>query len=328
MKKILIPVLFLHLSLAAYSQMIKGTILDQKTHEAIYSASIYFNGTFVGVLSDKDGKFVIDISKYPSMPLTISALGYFTSTLENYPKDKPLLVYLTPKLFEIEEVVVKSKSRKFERREDLTIFRNEFLGKTTNALNCVITNEEDIRFKYNSKDTIIAYAIKPLLIENKALGYRITYYLDRFEYYKASESFFFKGNIIFKEDMTTDTEKNKLIERKRKYAYLGSRMHFFRSLWINDINAAGFTVKNPANETLNYSKIVTQEGDGRKFLRYPGGLGLCYYSKVQTSYIVFLKERVFFDKNGFCDPAGISWEGQMAVRRIADQLPFEYNPEE
>ena len=327
MKKIILFLLLINIYLVAYNQVIKGTIFDNKTKERIYSASIYINGTFVGTLSNKDGNFQLDVSKYPSMPLTVSAIGYYSATLTDFSSAKPTLIYLTPKVFELNEVVVNAKSNSRERRENLVIFRNEFLGTTGNSFNCEIANEEDIRFKLSAdKDTLRAFATKPIIIDNKALGYKITYYLDKFEYCKPSSSFFFKGNIIFSEDLAADEAKQQYFDRKRKDAYLGSRMHFFRSLWIDNLNAAGYTVKNSANETLNYNKIVISRNGRSKYLSYPGGLGLSYYSKQPTSFIVFLRQEVYFDSNGYSDPSGISWEGEMARKRIADLLPFEYAP--
>lgn len=329
MKRIILLFFFVNIYLVAYNQIIKGTIYDKNTKTVIYSAAVYFNGTSAGTLSDQNGSFQIDISKYRSMPLTISAIGYYSVTLNNLSVEKPLKIYLDPKMFELNEVVVQDKSHARERRENLTIFRNEFLGTTGNSYNCTITNEDDIRFIYDSDDdTIKAFAIKPILIDNKALGYKITYYLDKFEYYKQSTSFFFKGNIIFSKDSTTDETKEKLYERKRKNAFIGSRMHFFRALWVNDLNSAGFIVKNSANETVGYKQIVFQKDNHTKYLRCIGGLGISYYTKQPTSFIVFLKEEIFFDGNGYFDASGISWEGEMARQRIADLLPFEYSPKE
>jgi hypothetical protein len=326
MKKSILLFLFISVCLVGYNQVIKGTIYDSKTKSIIYSASVYFNGTLVGTLSDQNGNFQIDISKYRSMPLTISAIGYYSVTLTDLSAGKPLLVYMNPKVFELNEVVVKAKSTTWKRKENLTIFRNEFLGKTANALNCEIINENDIRFTNSSdNDTVKAYAIKPLLIENKALGYKITYYLDKFEYYKASTTFFFRGNIIFREDSTSSATEKEYFGRKRKAAYLGSRMHFFRALWIDDLNSAGFGVKNSANETIGYGKIVFQKDSHTKYLSYHGVLGICYLTKNPASFITFLKEKVYFDPNGYFDPSGITWEGNMAQQRIADMLPFEYS---
>ena len=330
MRKLILVFLFFNVSLVAYNQVIKGTIFDINTKSTIYSASVYFNGTSVGTLSDENGNFQLDISKYhPSMPLTISAIGYYSVTLKDFSTVKPNLVYMNPKLFELNEVTVNAKFHGLQRSENLTIFRNEFLGTTSNAMNCKITNEDDIRFKYSAnKDTLKAYATKPILIDNKALGYKITYYLDKFEYDKPGKSFLFKGSIIFQEDSTSKDSKKSYFERKRKLAYLGSRIHFFRALWTNDINSAGFTVRNSANEIVHYDKIVFQKDNRTKYLKCPGGLGISYFTKQPTSFIVFLKESVFFDPNGYFEPDGIIWEGEIARQRVADLVPYDYSIKE
>jgi len=329
MRKFILIFLFISVCSVAYNQVIKGTIFDNKTKNKIYSASVYFNGTSVGTLSDQDGNFQLNVSKYVSMPLTISAIGYYSVTLTDFLAGKPVLIYLNPKLFELNEVVVNAKSHARERRENLVIFRNEFLGTTGNALNCKITNEDDIKFKYDSdNDTLKAFAVKPILIENRALGFKISYYLDKFEYYKSSSSFFYQGNIIFNDDLSTEGTQKQYFERKRKNTFLGSRMHFFRALWVDNLNSAGFTVKNSADETLKYNKIVVQKNDRTKYLKYSGSLGIAYYSKVPASFIIFLREEVYFDNNGYFDPSGISWEGEMARQRIADCLPYEYEAKE
>lgn len=327
MRKLILLFFLFCIHLVAYNQVIKGTIFDINTKSTIYSASVFFDGTSFGTLSDENGNFQLDISKYhPSMPLTISALGYYSVTLKDFSSAKPNLVYMNPKPFELNDVTVNAKFHGLERSENLTIFRNEFLGTTRNAMNCKITNEDDIRFKYSAnKDTLKAYAIKPILIDNKALGYKITYYLDNFEYDKPGKSFRFKGRIIFREDSATKDSKKEYFERKRKLAYLGSRIHFFRALWTNKLNLAGFTVRNSSNEIVPYEKIVYQKDNRTKYLKCPGGLGISYYTKQSTSFIVFLKESVFFDPSGYFEPDCIIWEGEIARQRVADLVPYDYS---
>ena len=184
MKKLSLLLLFLSFNLIAYNQIVKGTIFDANDKSRIYSASVYFNGTFGGTLSDQDGNFEIDVTKHSSMPLTISALGYYSETVTDFSRGKPLMVYLKPKLFEINEVVVEAKSHSRERKANLYLFKQEFLGTTPNSMACEIQNENDIKFIYDSNDTVKAYATNPIIIINKALGYKITYFLDRFEYIK------------------------------------------------------------------------------------------------------------------------------------------------
>jgi hypothetical protein len=326
MKKIIFFLLLFNFCSFTYSQIIKGTILDKSNDSKISFATIYLNGTYIGTYSDQNGYFELDITKYSSMPLTISALGYYSITLPDFSKDKPLVVYLTPKVFELDEVVVKSKSLSRERNEKLILFRNEFLGPTENGQNCEIINENDISFNYDSdKDTLKAFASKPLLINNRRLGYKITYYLDKFEYYKKTKSFFYQGTIIFNEDSICDKTQKQSIDRRRRYAYLGSRMHFFRELWTNNLSKSGFKILNSSDEDLDYKNLVIQKDSLRKVLSYNEKIGIGYYSRTPSSYIVFHKNEVFFDKNGYFDSSGVAWEGQMAKLRIGDLLPYEYN---
>ena len=327
MTRYLLAIIFLLLHTAASGQVIKGTVIDKNTKEPVISAAIFFSGTSVGALSDEKGNFHLDISKYPKMPLTVSAIGYYSLTLNEYDKDKPVIISLNPKTFELGEVVVKEKSRWFQRSENMTIFRNEFLGTTANSMNCSIVNEKDIRFRTSANtDTLKAYSVNPIKIHNKSLGYTITYFLDKFEYYKPGQTFLFEGKILFSEDTIASQSQRDYLERKRKAAYQGSRMHFLRSLWIDNLNDAGFTVKNSSGETINYKRIVSDRGNNMKYLRYPGGFGIGYYNKQPNSFIVFHREQVYFDATGYYEAGGISWEGEMARQRIADMLPYDYFP--
>jgi len=330
MRKTILIFLFISLSLVAYNQVVKGTVFDQKTHEAIFSATVYFNGTTVGTLTDEKGNFVFDVTKNAPMPLTVSMLGYNSTTLNSttYLTGNPLIIHLTPKVYELNEFVIKSNDHARERKYNLFLlflFKNEFLGTSANARNCDILNEDDITFNYGAdRDTLKAYASEPLQIINRKLGYKITYYLDKFEYYKRNKSFVYKGNLIFNEDLTTNNPEKPVIERRRKNAYRGSRMHFFRSLWVNKLEKTGFVVNNLNNEFVDYKDIVVEDDKHQKFLANQKYLGICYYSKMTTSHIKFIKEKVLFNKNGYFDESGISWDGKMADKRIGDQLPYDY----
>lgn len=330
MRQIITFLLLVNLYTIGNTQVIKGTILDQNTHTRIIYASVYFNGTFVGTHTDQKGYFELDISKNLSMSLTISALGYYSVTLTDFLSDKPFLIYLTPKVYELKEVVITAKASSFERKTNFNIFKREFLGATLNAMSCHITNEEDIILTYNpDSDTLKAFSSNPILIDNKALGYNIIYYLDKFEFCWSKNYLLILGNYIFKEDSTNKNSQQKRFERRRRSAFLGSRMHFFRALWENNLDSAGFTVKDSANVRLSYNKFVIQTDsivapDHLKYLKYHGTLFVAYHTKLPQSSIVMLQEYVYFDKNGFFDPFGISWRGEMIRQRIGDLLPFEY----
>ena len=322
--------LFINFGLVAYSQVIKGTIKDKKTEQTICFAAVYFDGTFAGTQSDMDGNFELSTSSNSSMPLTISCVGYYSVT-QPVNTGKPLQIYLTPKAYDVDGVVVSSKSRVGQRQKNLVLFKSVFLGTTANAKLCSILNEKDITFNYGTDDdTLRAFASKPILIFNKGLGYKMTYFLDRFEYYKKDSSFLFKGNNIFTDDLINDKTHEQSYERKREVAYLGSRMHFFRTLWANKLISAGFTVKDSFGEYLNYENIVVKENlspfgpvnNSTKFFTNKKDIQISYYSNLTR--IVFLKSKVFFDENGYFDQLGIYWDGDMALQRIGDMLPYDY----
>jgi hypothetical protein len=329
-RKISLIIILIALSTAGYTQVIKGTILDLNTHARINFASVYFNGTFVGTHTDQKGYFELDISRYRSMPLTISALGYYSITIADLQSEKPFLIYLAPKIYELNEVVIKAKGNYLARKTYFNIFKREFLGTTVNALSCRIINEDDISVKYDPvSDTLTAFCMNPILIRNKNLGYDITYYLDKFEISWSTYYVLMIGNYIFKEDSTNNSNEQKRCERRRESAFLGSRMHFFRALWENNLDSAGFTVKDTSNVKLSYENLVVQttgsnDDDNLKYLKYHGSLYIAYQAKLPQSRIRMLKDSVCFDKNGFFDPLGISWQGELAKQRTGDLLPFEY----
>jgi hypothetical protein len=319
-----------------YNQIIKGTIRDKVTKNPIDYAIVYINGTFVGTNANKNGNFELDISKNSLMPLTISALGYYSTTLTDFSTDKVLLVLLTPKVFELNEVVVNAKAQAKDRSAHMKLFKLVFLGNTRNAMDCYITNEKDILFSYDHEtETLKAFTSKPILIDNRALGYKITYYLDKFEVSKKNNPFIFAGNIIFKEDQATNDLQKHKFERRRKSAFLGSRMQFFRALWGNNLNSSGFTIykatiptKFPL-EKLNYNDLVFQKDslaseDSPRYLKYTEWLWISYYSKLPKSSISILKDSVYFYKNGNYGP-GVSCGGKFLRQRIADCLPLEYS---
>jgi hypothetical protein len=344
MRKFILLILFINFNIVAYNQVIKGTILDKQTHNKISSALVYFSGTFVRTNTDKNGKFELDISKFITMPLTISASGYYSVTLTIVSPEKPALIYLKPKENKLKQVVSNSIADDKERKKNLSLFKNTFLGTTSNARNCQIINENDIEF-VSCSDTLKAFSMKPILVDNKALGYSLTYYLDKFELYNKNITFSFSGNIFFSEALVEENKKE-FYEVKRRETYDESVMYFFRSLWKNALDSDGFVVKNMEDQLLDYNEIVMQKDSLSKYLICHRDLSDKSQAEAPQCYIIFRKKEmiydkrgkldpacfsipflindIYFDKKGYFDSSGIKWEGRMAKQRIADLLPYEY----
>jgi hypothetical protein len=323
---------FIHCSLATFAQVVSGIVYDARTNEPIESASVYFSGTMVGTRTDVKGNFRMDIRGNANKPLTVSFMGYQTETLTELSPDKPLVVMMIPKSLILGEVVVSAKVNPWIRKGYLKTFRNEFLGMTPNGKSCEIQNENDINFSYDQESNMLkAFCSKPLLIKNKALGYSITYFLDKFEHNLDQKTTFYDGSILFSEDMESDTLNREDFIRNRKKTYLGSKMHFFRLLYANKLASSKFTVQKTGGDYLDYNKLVMQGDDAMskgktdvKYLKPLEHVFIFYYSK--RSDYVFDKEDVFIEKSGYCD-VGLTWGGNMARIRIGDTLPYDYEYE-
>jgi len=209
MNRTLLVFFIIHLGILSFSQVINGEVLDFETREPIDIASLYFNGTFVGTTTDSLGNFELDITKYASRALTVSAVGYYSKSIATLTPGEIHLVELIPRIFSIEEVSVSTESLVRKRRACMRIFKREFIGLTSNARRCYILNEQDISFNYGSDtDTLRAYASKPLRIQNLSLGYVFTYYLDSFEYARKKQTMRYYGSIVFNWDLTTERYRN------------------------------------------------------------------------------------------------------------------------
>jgi hypothetical protein len=82
-------------------------------------------------------------------------------------------------------------------------------------------------------------------------------------------------------------------------------------------------VNSLTGKTLRYKDIVVPDSLNNKYLSYHGDL-MVGYADGYFTMVNFLKEYVYFDKTGYFDPSGINWTGDMAKKRIADWLPYEY----
>lgn len=330
-KKILLFLFSFLFIVVANGQVITGRVVDKKTGEPVSFAAIYFNGTFVGTTSDIDGFFELDVTENASMPLSVSCMGYYSHTLSDYSSGKPITIHLEPKEFQLDEITITARSQSRKRKSALRVFKREFLGSSVNAGSCEILNPDALLFDYGtSGDTITAYAEEPLEILNEALGYRISYYLDKFEYYRPTRSFLYQGNIIFEEDLVAGSSANESARlEKRLQAYIGSRMHFLRSLWHDELQKSEYTMTDSNEKSVSYNHIVIQEmGDIQdkerqvmKYLSYPFPITILHEAKAST--MTLINQRVYFDETGY-HSTGIIWEGEMLKQRIADALPYEY----
>jgi hypothetical protein len=316
-----------------YSQVVRGTVLDQSTAKVVPFASIYFSGTTLGTTSDENGYFELNHPKDLSNPLTISSVGFYSVTLTNFLKDEKLTVELKPKIFDLPDIEVSGDKSRNIRKKYFPVFRNEFLGKKIDPKQCRIINEEDIMLQFDRNRKILkALANRPIQIQNEQLGYDISYFLDKFEFSMLDKSLIFMGNYIFTPVIARDSKQKEEFEKNRVNAYMGSRMHLFRSLWDNSFESSGFIALNIKGEPippkkLRIGSITSGDGVQLKVLYMLGPFGVYYKIPTRLTSMTVQNGNIIFDINGYFDPMDVVWEGYMANKRISDLLPYEYIPD-
>lgn len=246
---------FLLISTGVNAQVVKGKVVDAATGDPIPRASVYLRGSSKGTTSNTLGEFIFYTNETKT-PLMISSLGYQPDTISNY-NGKTLTVKLSRRAQVLREVMVGHIVT--TREKQMKIFLTQFIGPRNK--DCIISNADDINFTYHQKTkTLEATVNQPLIIHNKKLGYKITYFLTAFSYSpKAAqyptETFYhmqtsYKGNYVFEEDtLGLTTAEIKKIRKARDRAYYGSRMHFIRLVlagmnwdksWVNDLEKTKF----------------------------------------------------------------------------------------
>ncbi|MEL6771003.1 MAG: carboxypeptidase-like regulatory domain-containing protein [Bacteroidota bacterium] len=229
----LLPLLFsLVLATAAQAQplptaTLEGRVTD-RDREPIPGASVFLAQTQRGTITDRDGRYRLTRVPLGAHRLVASSAGFETATedLVLRREGRTQTVNFRLRGLELGEVVVEAeRDEKWQERYER--FERRFVGETANAAETEILNPFVLDFEQRLT-TLTATAREPLVIENRALGYRVYYSLTAFE--AEPNRNFFTGEPLFEElEPADDAEAIRWAANRRK-AYLGSPRHFLRSL--------------------------------------------------------------------------------------------------
>jgi hypothetical protein len=310
-------------SLTTEAQILKGQVLTYGTDSAIAHVSIYFNNMYKRALADKNGYFELLISNSEKASLIVSAIGYSSTTITDYNAGQFLKVYLKPKVYDLNTVVITSSTSGMSREKKEKLFKKEFLGTSYSASKCTIENLSDVNLIYReSSKTLEAYSDDPLIIHNPYLGYKITYYIDKFKVQDRLTTN--EGHYFFEDDTLLTVNEKKRIEKRRLNSYLGSKMHFIRSLCNRTLGEEGFSIFNNNSQPLDEDKILISKGS-QKYLKVKDGIQIVYKNHSKGTHVTDYKGRSLINYKGFFDPTNLRWTGgYMAMERVGDLLPYEY----
>ncbi len=323
----------------SFSQYIKGTVVDA-FNQPLPRANVYYEGTTLSTLTNDKGEFILVYESKLNRPIVVSYIGYSTVYVEDYSLGVDLLIELSVEVNSLKEVVVKKD--RFSRKEKMAIFKEHFLGTTPFGQKAIIQNESDIVFDYDESSFILrAYADKPLIIINPSLGYKINYELVDFEIQFTSLTV--HPHAVFRSyyaglSQYEEIENTPKILKKRKEAYRGSTLHFFRNLihgvWGKD-EFTLFVNGNMTNPENHFT--ITNEGDKFKVAIKRQKLEsvnnktdtVAFFSLLfdnkYTSAVQFNADTIYVDPFGNnLSLRAITFSGAIQQKRIGDTLPLNY----
>jgi hypothetical protein len=251
MKKIL-PILLLalltvsRLSAQSPGVTLSGSVRDSATGKPIPGVSVFLNSTSKGTVTHDDGTFVLYGIPPGRYQLIISAIGYATLAAEITTRHLPpsLKITLHTQASELAAVTVEPYLKNGWKKWG-KLFWDNFIGTTPNAADCKILNKDALRFRYYLKSRkLTVSAVEPLIIVNKALGYNLEYRLESFSFDWNTNIISYYGYPFFREMPTDDSGRQQKWESNRRYAYLGSMMHFMRSLYQGHLQQDGFIIEH------------------------------------------------------------------------------------
>jgi hypothetical protein len=251
----------------SYAQSIieKGLLLDKLTNQPIVGASVFINSSAIGAVSGSDGTFNLlkFIQAQIEKPiLTIVAIGYETEKYNLVNSTGRVVIYLKPKVRELETVTVRAAEKNGWEKYGKD-FIESFLSYSDFSKLCKIENPEVLKFYYDPNNNALnVVARKPLIIQNKALGYKITYWLESYSQNFNSRILTYSGLTLF-EDLIRPNKRKGQAEKwllNRAIAYQGSVMHFVRSVHAGTLASSGFVVRRldkvEGSRKGRYSNVV------------------------------------------------------------------------
>ncbi len=213
---------------------ISGHVRDRAANEPIFNVNVFLSGTTKGSTTDQAGYYEIKNIPPGEYQLVASMMGYRRRVHPVYLHTERSVVKniaLEPHIYEGETIRVTAGMPK-DWKKNLKRFKKLFLGESAFASKCTILNPEVLRLDYDKEiKKLEADALRPLFIENRALGYKIEMVLD--DFYYSQQPFFlsYSHNEVFTEMEPKNSRQEKRWNKNRQKVYYGSLRHFLMTLY-------------------------------------------------------------------------------------------------
>lgn len=232
--------LFLSFNIFAQGNyIISGAVKDKK--EVLPGASVYVSGYKISTITNAEGKFTIPKLLPGNYDILVQMIGYtpYSKNIVISDKSVQITVTLTENTTMLNAVEIKPDPN---RPYYISLFKDYFIGRTPNSTQCKILNTEVLSFDDDKKNRLLTISASDfLIVVNEALGYRLKYLLESFEYDYTTKIIYYSGHPYF-EELKGSKAKQKKWLKNREIAYKGSVVHFFKSLYDNTVTQQGFVV--------------------------------------------------------------------------------------
>jgi hypothetical protein len=257
--KILLLSCLFFLSFISFGQELIGKVVDSKTQESIRGASVYIDGTTIGVITNFDGDFTLNYPTNTDARLVIRMMGYESLRFRNPAKVDLSAIQLIQKVDELDAAIIDSDPWTRVRKENY--FKRYFLGGTELAESCTMVNMDSIKLRFNPSTAILSARSRvPIKVENKQLGYLIEVDVALFDmHFKKMDTSLIKsldrgkpllfslppflteaaGTSKFNELYSKERKLKRSIKNRKKF-YPLSGLFFYRSLCADSLDSAGF----------------------------------------------------------------------------------------
>ncbi len=336
-----------------------GTVTNAATGGPIEGANVFIATSMNGTTTDAQGRYRLTGIPLGTLRLYVSFVGFEPQFLDLFIRSGGVQTFdfvLEEAIVEIGEITVTSENEKWKRQ--LEKFITLFIGETPNAAQTEITNPEVLDFSAKGGE-FRAHAGEPLVIENRALGYRVRYFLG--EFVSTPNRVKYDGEPLFEEMQAESPEQRALWRARRDSAFYGSFRHFMLAAINGQVKEQGFEIySRPASRGVGGAPgrltgsqrypIQTNhhhkdgEAADQKVLDFDGFVEIIYTREVEDpAYLAWRGERhrprfrssmiqvengptVVDLKGDVLDTYGVTFYGYLAFERVADEVPKEYRP--
>ncbi len=234
-------ILSIHSISIAQTGSITGKVTAIDTKSGLGKASVFLSNATFGTVTAEDGTFTLSGVKPGKYELVVSILGYenFSQSVLVDTKSQQLNIEMIPRPIQMKEIVITTN---INWKKNYALFVKDFIGISANSKLCKVINPHAVNLIYHKKtQTLEASTDEFLIVDNKALGYRVRFLINHFESSTLSNEIRYSGQVLFEELKGGKSQLQKW-KLKRQEAYYGSSLHFFRSLLHQQLPEQGFVM--------------------------------------------------------------------------------------